>query len=245
MAPTPHVDQPAAQPVPDIVRIDPVSPSPAAVEPATSATAQAAPPVADRHDLSDLLAQLSGDESDTDLAMAPAVGAKLTDPRDLERPTNTAAVEITATGGLEFDPTLASFIKRAIGFMIDTLLLAAAMLPGFLVAGLGGSAVLIFIGLVVAVAGFTAVNVVAGRAIASDRQWIGNRVAGTYVVDAVNGSNLDFARAFTRLVVRHLFSPILLFGFITALFDGHRRAFHDRVSTSLVTTRQREVWTVD
>jgi hypothetical protein len=92
-------------------------------------------------------------------------------------------------------------------------------------------------------AAFAGVTYVSGRAVARSRQWIGNRLTGTFVVDAINGANLPLGHAVTRMVVRHLLSPIALFGFIAALADGQRRAFHDRVASSLVITREREVWT--
>jgi uncharacterized RDD family membrane protein YckC len=205
-----------------------------------------------RHDLTDLLGQLTDDDpvpsrgaSDRSptVTSTPQVGAALSDPRDLERPTRASDIVITSEGGLSFDPTFASFAKRAIAVLVDNVILGAPMLPGFVVGRSVGSALGAVFGIVLALVGFVAINVVAAKAIATNRQWIGNRIAGTFVVDNINGANLDFPRALTRLIVRHLISPVLLIGFIVAFSDGQRRTFHDRVASSVVTTRQREVWT--
>ena len=56
---------------------------------------------------------------------------------------------------------------------------------------------------------------------------------------------IDAGRASLRFIARHLISIVLLFGFIAALFDNRRRAFHDRLADSIVTTRPRSVWSVD
>jgi uncharacterized RDD family membrane protein YckC len=224
----------------------------AATTPATSddlltVSSAAEPSDSARHDLSDLLAQIGSDDAELPQSSSSVVAsaAPLTDPRDLERPSRASDIVITSEGGLQFDPSFASFAKRAVGLVVDTAILGLAMIPGIVLAVVSGSPFVVLLGIVVALIGFIAINWVAAKAIAKDRQWIGNRIAGTYVVDAINGANLDVPRAVTRLVVRHLFSPILMFGFIAAFFDGQRRTFHDRMAASVVIARQREVWTAE
>lgn len=190
------------------------------------------------------MSQIGNEPDEVVPPSAPEVGTELTDPRDLERPI-TDDVVITSTGGLEFDPTFAGFLPRFLGLVVDSILLNLAMLPGLVIILLADSAVAAVLGVLVAFIGFVLVTVIAARSIAKSRQWIGNRVAGTYVVDGINGSNIDAARAGTRLVIRHLISPVFLFGFLAAVADGQRRTFHDRIAGSVVIARTREVWVAE
>lgn len=147
--------------------------------------------------------------------------------------------------GLEFDPTFATFGQRAVGAIVDTLVVNLAMLPGLAILLLGSGTALALIAAFVASIGFVLVVVLAARSIASDGKWIGNRVAGTTVVDGINGSFIDQGRAGLRMIGRHVISPILLVGYIVAFADGQRRTFHDRLAGTVVIRRPREVWSVD
>ncbi len=196
---------------------------------------------ADRIDLGDILAQLEEDPDDP-IAMAPEVGTELTDARDLDRP-KAAEVIVTSDGGLDFDPSFAPFGKRFLAVLIDAAILSLAMLPGLLLIVISGAAVLVALGVLLCIVAFFFVARAYAQSVSTTRQWFGNRIAGTYVVDSVNGANLDMASALTRFIVRHLVSSLLLIGFLLALADGQRRTFHDRFAGSVVVGREREVWT--
>ncbi len=215
-----------------------------------------------RHDLTDILAQLDGlDGQANNLeSSAPAsskpesaapsraprsVGDRLTDPRDLERPSLASGIVVEVGDGIKFDPSFATFGQRTVGVVVDSLILTLAVLPGLALLLIGDSVAVALLAVLVMLIGFILVVVLASRAIAANGKWVGNRVAGTTVVDAINGSTIDGGRAALRLLGRHLISPILLIGFIVALTDGQRRTFHDRLAGSVVIRRQREVWTSD
>ncbi len=194
----------------------------------------------DRDDeLDDLLERL---HQDLEIEQSPTVAADaaLTDARDLERPKSDAVV-IESLGGIEFDPTFPGFVPRFVALLIDTVVVQVALLPGLFMI-VAGSGLVIFLGVLLLVAGFVAVTASYAQSVAKSGQWIGNRIMKTRVVDARTGANLDVSNAAARFVVRHLISPFLLLGFLPALFDPQRRTFHDRVATSVVTTRPRETW---
>lgn len=205
----------------------------------------AEPPVAEaasnRHDLSDLLDQLHDDIDIEASSAGTTIDAPLTDPRDLERPTGDNIV-IESTGGLEFRPDFASFGTRFAGALIDGIALSIAMLPGWLVIVRSSGIVL---GALVLVAGFFLANVWYASSVSRTGQWIGNRIMKTKVVNGINGSNLDMGYAGARFAARHIFSVILLLGFLIALTDPQRRTFHDRVAGSVVVGRQRATWSAD
>ena len=211
----------------------------------------AEPPSRADADLADILARLDAepDESGSTARVpmvstgAPEVGGRLTDPRDLERPSTASDIVVESTGGLSFDPTFASYAQRAVAILVDTVVLGVALVPGIVVVGLGGP--LVVVGLLLMVAAFAAVTFLASRSIAATGQWIGNRVAKTRIVDGINGSTIDTGRAAFRFLARHLVSPVFLFGFIVAFTDSQRRTFHDRLAGSVVVGRTREVWTAD
>jgi uncharacterized RDD family membrane protein YckC len=210
----------------------------------------AAPSSADA-DLSYILAQMDTDDAERSggtIQVAPGAPAadlsnKLTDPRDLERPSAASAIVIESEGGLNFDPTLAGFDKRFTGLLVDTLVLSLAMLPGLTLMFLGG--ILAAVGALLALLGFSTAIWVTARKIVASGQSIGNTIANTRVVDGINGSNIDMGRAVLRTAVRHLISPVLLLGFLVSLPDAQRRTFHDRLTQTAVIGRDREVWTVD
>ncbi len=260
MPPPPAVPTPPAAAVPT-----PPAPAPAPTPPPPSAAStppvpdppQAPEPAAD--DLADILAKLEDEpvpspepaptaapETATGsrpLDAVPTVGERLTDPRDLERPSTASQIVIESDGGLDFDPSFASFGSRALELIVDTAVLGLALLPGMAIAAFAGS--LWVVGLLVALVGFAAFVTLTARSIASSAQSIGNRIAGTRTVDGINGANIDVGRAALRVAVRFLISTILMIGFIVAFFDGQRRTFHDRLARTVVVGREREVWTVD
>lgn len=205
------------------------------------------PAVAD--DLADILARLDDEPppapepAAATAPAAPEVGEKLTDPRDLERPSTASDIVIESDGGLDFDPSFASFGKRTLELVVDLCVNGLVFVPGLVLASLGGAATAI--GALVLVLGFALITVLAARSIAQTGQWVGNRVAGTRIVDGINGANVNVGRGALRFLVRHLVSPIFLFGFLIAFADGQRRTFHDRIAGTVVIGRPREVWTAD
>ena len=231
-----------------------------AESPAAAATAEPpAPPrelpenPPDTHDdLDDILARLGAeanpngfDAADASTPPTAGVGDKLTDPRDLSRPSSASGIVVEVGSGIEFDPTFAMFGQRAIGAIVDTLVVTLAVLPGVLILFLGDSVALVLLAMLVSMLGFVAVVVLGARSIANTGKWIGNRVAGTTVVDAINGSFIDQPRAALRMFGRHVISPIFLLGYLMAFADGERRTFHDRLASTVVIRRPREVWTAD
>jgi uncharacterized RDD family membrane protein YckC len=270
--PPPPPSAPAPPPPPGSPRPPPPpsQPTSAPAQPAAD-IAPPAPPAAtsptgaqDADDLADILAQLEDEpvpataapnrsETPHDNGIAgastqptdpaPGVGARLTDPRDLARPGMASEIVIESEGGLDFDPSFATFGKRAIELIVDMAILGVALLPGLVIAAIAGS--LWVVGLLVSLIGFVVFVVLAARSIAASGQWVGNRVAGTRIVDGINGSNIDVGRAALRVTVRHLISMIFFFGFLIAFADGQRRTFHDRLSQTVVVGREREVWTAD
>ena len=251
-ATTPPVAAPPPPPDPPTPPAPPATPPPPAPadEPAGGGT----------DDLADILARLEDEpEPHADAAApsdttrpdrskpaesAPGVGEALTDPRDLERPQSAAQIVIEAEGGLDFDPSFASFGKRAVELIVDVLVLSVALLPGLLLAVLGNG-LLPVVGLLVALAGFGVFVVLTARSISRTGRSVGNRVADTRVVDGITGKHIDMGRAVLRTLVRHVFSTILMLGFVVAFFDGQRRTFHDLLARTVVVGREREVWTAD
>lgn len=169
----------------------------------------------------------------------------MTDPRDLARPSSASDIVVEVGSGLEFDPSFASVGQRAAGAVIDTVVVTLAVLPALLILQLGSGTVPSILAALVALIGFMVVVVLGARSIAKDGKWIGNRVTGTTVVDAINGSFVDQGRAGLRMFARHAISPILLFGYLIGLADGQRRTFQDRLAGTVVIRRPREVWTAD
>lgn len=232
----------------------PVAPASASEPTQAAVPAPTAPAPAD-DDLADILARLDDEpkptpdtldgvpETSAAAASAPAIGEELTDPRDLERPSTASDIVIESDGGIDFDPTFASFDKRTLELVIDITVVGLVLIPGLLLAALGGA--MAVLGALVVVLGFVLVTVLAARSVASTGQWIGNRVADTRIVDGINGSNINMGRAALRFVVRFLVSTILLLGFLIAFTDGQRRTFHDRIAGTVVIGRPREVWTAD
>ncbi|MEP1126576.1 MAG: RDD family protein [Ilumatobacter sp.] len=187
----------------------------------------------------------AGSTSPPSTPRGPAVGARLTDPRDLARPSSASGIVVEVGSGVGFDPTFATFGQRALGAIVDTIVVTLAVLPGFLLLRLTDGAGLALLALLLMVGGFTAVVVLAARSIATSGKWIGNRVTGTTVVDGINGSFVDPGRAGLRMIGRHVLSPFLLLGYLVALPDGQRRTFHDRLAGTVVIRRSREVWNAD
>ena len=219
----------------------PAAPPPAAPPPA--APPPAAPPPVTRppvHDLSDLLSQI-GDGS---VADTPGLGAKLTDPRDVQRPKGLGPVTIKSSGAIDFNPEFASFATRLAGFLIDSVVTLAAIGPGLMVLLLGPG-VLRFSGILIAIIGLALVARWYGSTVSTSGQWVGNRVTDTKVVDVSSGDLLDRTHATSRFLVRALISPVLLFGFIVAFTNSQHRAFHDQFAGSIVTRPARASWSLD
>lgn len=170
-----------------------------------------------------------------------SAAARLTDPRDLERP-ETETIVIESTGGLEFRPDFATFGVRFAGALVDGVALTVAMIPGiFYLLGTSGGANTM-LGLFIATVGFFAANLWYARSVSQTGQWFGNRITKTRVVNATNGANLDVGFAGARFAARHLISVIFLVGFLIAFTDSQRRSFHDRVAGSVVVGRSRATW---
>jgi uncharacterized RDD family membrane protein YckC len=175
---------------------------------------------------------------------APAVGAALTKPTDVERPEREDVAQIESEGGIDFDPDLASFVARFGGLLIDSVVTVGLMLPGIALVVVG-STPLILLGLALIVGGFGAATVLSARAVSATGQWIGNRVTHTKVVDVRNGRMISAGEAGVRFVVRSLVSSILLIGFLVALGNSQRRTFHDNIAGTVVTRPPRATWSID
>ncbi len=83
------------------------------------------------------------------------------------------------------------------------------------------------------------------RAITSTGQSLGNRAAGTRVVDARNGRNIASGEAGLRYVLRFTVSIIFFIGFLVAFADPQRRTFHDKIAGTVVTRPARASWSID
>jgi uncharacterized RDD family membrane protein YckC len=190
--------------------------------------------------LTDLLGQL-GDGTE---GKGVDPNAPLTDPRDLERPSDVAAVVVESTGAIKFDPEFASFGSRAGGWAIDTAITTLALLPGLVLffagSGIGRLLAVLLIGLGLGLVAWSYTV-----AVAQSGQWIGNRLTSTTVVNVSNGEFIDYPHAFTRFIVRAMFSPIFLAGFVVALTNTSRRTFHDQAAGTIVTRPNRASWSID
>ena len=182
--------------------------------------------------------------TDDDVPGAPAVGAALTEPTDVERPERVEVASIESEGGIDFDPALASYGARLGGLLIDTVITTLFMLPGFALVVVG-STPLVVVGMLAMVVGFSAATAMYGRAVSSSGQWIGNRVTSTTVVDARNGRMITAPEAGLRFVLRSFVSWIFLIGFLVALGNSQRRTFHDNFAGTVVTRPPRATWSID
>jgi len=187
-----------------------------------------------------LLSQITDEE----VPVAPEVGAALTKPTDAERPERIEVARIESEGGIDFDPALASYGARLGGLLIDTVVTTLFMLPGIALVVVG-STPLVVVGMLVTVVGFCAATVMYARAVSSSGQWIGNRVTSTTVVDARNGRMISAGEAGLRFVLRSFVSSIFLIGFLVALGNSQRRAFHDNFAGTVVTRPPRATWSID
>jgi uncharacterized RDD family membrane protein YckC len=165
-------------------------------------------------------------------------------PIAVERPARAAALTIDSEGGIGFDPVLASYGERFVGFAIDTAIVLLCMVPGMVLLATG-STTLVIVGLLVMLAGFVVATVLYGRAVSRTGQWIGNRFTNTKVVDVRNGRTVSAGEAGLRFVIRYLVSSILFIGFLIALFDSQRQTFHDRVAGTVGTRPPRATWSID
>jgi uncharacterized RDD family membrane protein YckC len=182
--------------------------------------------------------------ADDEVQAAPTVGASLTRPTDVERPERASAAVIESEGGLEFRPAFASFPARAVGIVVDVVVLAVLELPAIAVLAFT-SGVVVVVGVVLALAGFVLATAIYARAVAATGQSFGNRVASTRVVDVRNGRTVTVAAAATRYVIRMLISPILLIGFAMALFTADRRTLQDQFAGTVVVRPPRASWSID
>ena len=124
-------------------------------------------------------------------------------------------------------------------------MITLAIVPGLVVAQLGDGVAISLLGIALCLLGMLAVIVLGARAVAKNGKWIGNRVAGTTVVNGINGSFVDGGRAGLRMFARHIISPVFLFGYLMAFADAERRTFHDRLAGTVVIRRPRETWTAE
>lgn len=192
-------------------------------------------------DLDDLLAQIDADERGATTPSTAPSGPSSAESAAVTAATPAPRPEVESDGGLAFDPQLASFGARAVGFFIDSVVLTVLAVPGVVVA----VAVNPVIGAVVVIAGFLVATVWYSRDVAASGRWIGNRAMSTQVVDVRNGRTIDRSRAAVRFVSRQLISPILLFGFLMALANSQRRTFHDQLAGTVVTRPALERWELD
>lgn len=187
-----------------------------------------------------LLAQITDEEA----ATTPAVGSALTRPTHASRPTRPASAAPESLVGIGFDPEFASFGSRAVGLVVDAVVLGAFLLVGFALMVIG-STPLILLGIAALAAGFVAATLLYSRQISATGRSFGNRIANTKVVDARNGQLLDSGAAATRYALRFIVSPVLLFGYVMAFTNSERRTFHDQFAGSVVTRPARATWSID
>jgi uncharacterized RDD family membrane protein YckC len=231
---------------PPISTVPPPPPAAATPSPVTTPSTAPAPATPAGHDdeLAQLLAaiqeegQLEGDIS------APELGASLTKPTDVSRPARVEAAVIDSEGGIDFDPSLAGFGQRAIGLLVDLVILCLWMVPGIALI-LTGSTAFVLLGLALMGAGFVAATAIYARAVSARGKSLGNRVAGTTVVDARNGRMIGTGEAGLRYVIRFLVSIIFFIGFFMAFGDSQRRTFHDKVAGTVVIRPPRASWSID
>jgi uncharacterized RDD family membrane protein YckC len=208
----------------------------------TSAPPAGTTPAGHDDELEALLRRLH-DEGDVDDVTAPALGTALTAPTEVSRPTSTNATQLASDGGIDFDPEYASYGARAIGLVVDALILLLWSIPG-LVLILTGSTGLVLLGVLALIGGFAASTVLYARAVSRTGRSVGNRVASTSVVDARNGRMVGPGEAGLRYVVRFTVSIIFFIGFLVALGNAERRTFHDRVAGTIVTRPTRATWSI-
>jgi uncharacterized RDD family membrane protein YckC len=158
------------------------------------------------------------------------------------RPERAPAAVIETKGGLDFDPVFASFGARAAGLLVDLAILTLLLAPGIAMIAAGS---LILLGLSLTVAGFAIGSVLYTRAITSTGQSVGNRVAGTRVVDARTGRPVESGEAGLRYILRFTVSIIFFIGFLVALGNTQRRTFHDKIAGTVVTRPALESWSID
>jgi uncharacterized RDD family membrane protein YckC len=221
----------ASPPPPPLAVASPPPPPPAASNPT---------PAGYDPELAELLARI---DEDGDIN-APAIGTELTKPTDVARPERAAAALLESEGGIDFDPVLASFGARAVGLLVDLVILTVLLVPGIALIA-AGSTPLILLGLALIVAGFAVGTVLYTRAITSTGQSVGNRVAGTKVVDARNGRPVESGEAGLRYILRFTVSIIFFIGFLVAFADPQRRTFHDKIAGTVVTRPARASWSID
>ena len=202
------------------------------------------PPTGHDDELTDLLARLHEDGGHGEMAAAPEVGAELTKSTDVARPERAAAAIVESEGGIDFDPAFAGFGARAVGLIVDLIVLVVLLAPGVALI-VAGSTALILLGLGAMLVGFAIGTVLYARAVTATGQSLGNRVAGTKVVDARNGRRVESGEAALRYFLRFTVSMIFFVGFVVALFDSQRRTFHDKIAGTVVTRPQRETWSID
>jgi len=226
----------AGPPPPPPAAVAPPPPPPSASPPITGG------PTPSGHD-DELAALLARIDEEGDVS-APPVGAELTKPTDVVRPERARAAVIETEGGIDFDPVFASFGARAVGLLVDLAILTLLLIPGLALIA-AGSTPLVLLGLAALVAGFAVGTVLYTRAITSTGQSLGNRVAGTKVVDARNGRSIASGEAGLRYVLRFTVSIILFIGFLVAFADPQRRTFHDKIAGTVVTRPPRQSWSID
>ena len=202
------------------------------------------PPAPSGHDdeLEALLRRLH-EEGDVDDIGAPSVGTALTTPAEVSRPARATSNQLESDGGIEFHPEYASYGARAIGLLVDALVLLVWSIPGLALI-LTRSTALVLLGVLALAAGFAASTVLYARAVSRSGRSIGNRVASTSVVDARNGRLVGPGEAGLRYLIRFTVSIIFFVGFLVALGNAERRTFHDRVAGTIVTRPARASWSI-
>lgn len=144
----------------------------------------------------------------------------------------------------------AGFVSRLLALLIDAALLGGVLLVGGVIwytllfvmpRGLSslvpqGLQRLLALLTELVLPGLTAVTVVCGYFLfffTVTGQTIGKRVIGLRVV-AADGGRLPVRRAALRLAGYVLSALPFYYGFVAMLFDGRRRAWHDRLARTLV-----------
>jgi len=168
-------------------------------------------------------------------AFCPACGSQLAPPVDAEPPDEIAGPVHAPAGTLGY----AGFWRRAVAFLIDSIVLAIAGFPLGLIPAMAvltdGDAVIVTgkIAAAVATRGLLAWGYYAGMESSTWQATLGKRAIGLRVTDRT-GVRISFRRATGRFFAKLLSGALFGLGFLMAAFTARRQALHDLLADTLV-----------
>lgn len=65
-------------------------------------------------------------------------------------------------------------------------------------------------------------------------QTLGKKICGVRVVDAATGGPIGIGKALVRTLVKDILSPILLLGYLWAIWDSRKQTWHDKLAGTIV-----------